>query len=238
MARPLGAKTLGAAMSPLLRLVLVPARAACRRLSGLRAPSPRRAPRRAALALAGLLTFGIGSGAHAALIDFSGLPEGNNPNPLALAGATFTTIGGFNVLASGSNSLCPSISSTSPANCSRVLEIGFDMAAQDIRFEFWGNNNHVPGSDIGDVEIYAGATLLDTLDVLVVDDDGSSFDLVSLAGFSGVTRLVISSTDFGGVLYDNFRFDPAAGVPAPAPWALVLAAAGLGVGFRRRAVRA
>lgn len=230
-------------MSPLLRLVLAPARAAHRRLSGLTASSPgkpsRRGsqgrPGRAALALAGFLAFGIGSGAHAALIDFSGLPGGNQPNPLALAGATFTTIGGFNVVASASNSLCPSISSTSPANCSRVLEVGFDTGAQDIRFEFWGNNNQVPGSDIGDVEIYSGATLLDTLDVLVGDDDGSSFDLVSLAGYSGVTRIVISSTDAGGVLYDNFRFDAAAAVPEPATWALVLAAAGLGARRRRGA---
>lgn len=227
-------------MSTLLRPVLASARAACHRLSGRTATSSRRPARRARPArpaLAACLMLGIAVGAQAALIDFSGLPDGNNPNPLAVSGATFTTIGGFNVLASDRNSLCPSISSTSPANCSRVLEVGFDTGARDIGFEFWANNNLVPGSDIGDVEIYSGATLLGTLDVLVGDDDGSTFDLVSLAGYGDVTRLVISSTDAGGVLYDNFRFDAAAGVPEPATWALVLAAAGLGARRRRGAVR-
>lgn len=171
--------------------------------------------------------------AHAVTVDFSGLPSGNNPNPLEVSGARFTTLGGFNFLA-GNAALCPSPSSANAFNCALNLEVGFAGGASGISFEFSANNNHTVGADIGDVEIYSGNDLLGTLDVVVLDTLGATPDRVSLAGFGNVTRIVISSTDFGGVLYDNFVFDLGNGVPEPATWALALAAAGLGARVRHQ----
>lgn len=57
-----------------------------------------------------VLTLLIGSvAASAAVIDFQGQSTGNNLNPLTLPGATFTTLGGFNYIATafGSKALMP-----------------------------------------------------------------------------------------------------------------------------------
>lgn len=185
----------------------------------------------AAIAIAASSCLSIA--AHATVVDFSGQPLGNNPNPLELSGATFTTVGGFNFV-TGSGSLCPSVSNNDSANCSRTLEVGFAGGASDVSFGFRSNNNRVVGDDIGDVEIYSGNNLLGTLDMVVADDISATLDPVSLAGYGNVTRIVISSTDFGGLIYDDFRFDLANGVPEPATGALALAAAGLGALARRR----
>lgn len=213
--------------------------ATCKRMACRPLPSAGRPPnharkidvKRVLLAMASCLSIG----AHATLVDFSGVPLGNNPNPLEVSGATFTTLGGFNFVAGAEReALCPSLSNTDAFNCSRNLEVGFIGGASNISFEFRANNNHVVGADIGDVEIFSGNDLLGILNVVVADDLGSTLDPVNLASFSNVTRIVISSTDFGGVLYDNFRFDPGNSVPEPATWLLVLAAAGLGAGAGRR----
>lgn len=189
--------------------------------------------------LAGLAAISLAAVANVAradVIDFEGLPAGDAANPLSLPGATFTTAGGFNVIVSG-NSLCPSPASNNTANCSLDLQVDFDTASSDISFTYLFNNEHTIGADIGDVKIFSGATLLGTVDVLVGDADPFTKDLVSLTGFSGVTRLVISSTDFGGVTYDDFTFTPGAsgGVPEPAAWAMMIAGFGLaGASLRRR----
>ena len=163
----------------------------------------------------------------AAVIDFNAQAVGNNPNPLVLPGATFTTLQGFNYITQfGPNSLCTSISASSPADCSRDLEVLFDTPSSGISFTFAANNQSVIGSDIGDVQLFSGVTLLGSADVIVTDISGVTFDLVSLPGFSGVTRLLISSTDLGGVVYDDFTFNASA-VPEPASWTMMLA--GLGV---------
>jgi hypothetical protein len=178
--------------------------------------------------------------AHAApvVIDFEGLPLGTNPNPLVVSGASFTTVAGFSRIGDvGSNFLCTSVSSTDNADCSAALDLSFGGAASNISFEFFLNNNRTVGADIGDVAIYAGAVLLGTEDLVVVDDVNGTRDLVSLTGYSNVTRIVVTSTDFGGVGYDNFRFDrtDTSAVPEPAGLALVLTAAGLaGAATRRR----
>lgn len=172
------------------------------------------------------------------VIDFEGLPLGTNPNPMVVSGASFTTVAGFTRIGSvGSNFLCTSLSSADNANCSATLELSFGGAASNISFDFFLNNNTTAGADIGDVAIYAGAVLLGTEDLLVVDANNTTRDLVSLTGYSNVTRIVVTSTDFGGVGYDNFRFDRAdtSAVPEPAGLALVLTAAGLaGAATRRR----
>ena len=170
-------------------------------------------------------------------IDFEALPMGTNPNPMLVSGASFTTVAGFNRIGSvGSNYLCTSVSSSDSANCSATLDLSFGGAASNIGFEFFLNNTITVGADIGDAAIYAGAVLLGTVDVLVLDTNSLTRDLVSLAGYSNVTRIVVTSTDFGGVGYDNFRFDLAEVevVPEPAGLSLLLAAAGLAAAATRR----
>ena len=183
------------------------------------------------LLMAGALVLLTSAPGSAAIIDFTSLPAGNNPNPLALPGATFTTAAGFNYIASGA--LCPSISSLNAFDCSNSLEVAFDTPSTGLSFTFFANNLKTPGADIGDVHIFSGATLLGTINILVVDTDSFTRDLVSLAAFSDVTRLMISSTDFGGILYDDFSFEQS--VPAPEPATLTLVALGLlATGARRR----
>lgn len=176
----------------------------------------------------------IGTPAAAVVVDFEAQPLGNNPNPLTISGATFTTVGGFNFIATATtNDLCASISATSPANCSRDLEVAFGGNASAISFNFVANNTNTIGADIGDVQIFSGVTLLGSVDVFVVDGTSATKDTVALTGFSNVTRIVISSTDFGGVLYDDFAFELDA-VPEPSSWAMMIAGFGLaGAALRR-----
>lgn len=186
----------------------------------------------ASLVLAAALA--VGSAANADVIDFAGL-DGTVANPLSSPGASFTTLGGFNVISN--EGLCASPDAGSPANCAQVLEVSFDAGSSGVSFTFWANNNKTVGADIGDVSIFSGATLLGLVDLIVLDTSSASTsrDLVALTGYTGVTRLQISSTDFGGVLYDDFTFTPQAAVPEPMTWAMMLMGfAGLGAALRRR----
>jgi len=190
------------------------------------------------LLIAGALALLTVAPASAAVIDFEGVPSGNNPNPLVLPGATFTTAGGFNyVVNAATNVLCPSTSADNAGDCPLDLDVAFDAPAATISLAFVGNNELAMGADIGDVQIFSGAVLLGTVDVLVGDNQSFSKDLVPLTGFANVTRLRISSTDFGGLAYDDFTFEE--GVRAAEPATLALFGFGaLATGaVRRRRVR-
>ncbi|WP_250890092.1 PEPxxWA-CTERM sorting domain-containing protein [Sphingobium nicotianae] len=184
----------------------------------------------AALALAGLPP------AQAATnnVDFSGIPDGPADNPLHLDGMIFSTPG-FNYVTGGV--LCPSPTAANSADCGLDLTVDFGGLTSGISFDFLYNNETTIGADIGDVQIFSGATLLGIVDVIVTDGDPFTQDLVSLAGFTDVTRLVISSTDFGGVGYDDFMADvvpPPGSVPEPASWALMIGGFALAGGLMRR----
>lgn len=182
------------------------------------------------------LMIGAATPALADIVDFNALPQGNNPNPLVVNGVTFTTDSGFNYIGFlGTNELCPSISANNPANCSRPFEVSFGQTVGAVSFGFNANNTLAIGADVGDVAVYNGATLLGIRNLVVVDADSFSLDLVDLSEFASLTRLVVTPDDFGGLLYDNFRFSAAGGVPEPASWAMMIAGfATAGVAARRR----
>jgi hypothetical protein len=188
------------------------------------------------LGLAAIAALGLvatSGAARADVIDFNALPTGAAGDPLVLPGATFTALGGFNVIAVGG--LCTSLSADNSFNCSPDLQVDFDQASSGVSFSFFANNEHTIGADIGDVSIFSGATLLATLDLIVLDASGATRDLVALLGYSDVTRLLVSSTDFGGVLYDDFTFTPGGAVPEPGAWALMIGGfAVAGTALRRR----
>lgn len=174
----------------------------------------------------------ISTVAHATVIDFEGLPTGAVANPLALSGASFTTPGGFNFITPfGSKSLCPSVSASSADDCSSNLNVTFSAAASNVSFAFAANNQTTIGADIGDVQVFSGVTLLGTVNVIVQDRSSFTYDVVNLAAFTGVTGLVITTTDASGLVYDNFSFTSV----VPEPSTLALFGLGLaGIGFSRR----
>ena len=193
--------------------------------------------KRIILASLAALAFSAAPGAASAdVIDFDALASGNAGNPLALAGATFAALdGGFNMIGSSGGLCAAPTADNAVAVCTKDLQVDFDVASSAVSFQFFGNNNKSVGDDIGDVQVFNGAVLLGIADVLVVDAVAGK-DLVDLSGFGNITRLVISSTDFGGVLYDDFTFAPADGaVPEPSTWAVMLLGLGLaGSALRRR----
>jgi len=186
-----------------------------------------------ALAATALLAASAGS---ATVVNFDGVPNGTVANPYSQAGATFSSAG-FNYVQFGT--LCSSASASNSANCPYPLQVDFDGFASGISFTFWANNTLTIGADIGDVQIFRGATLLGTVDISV--KDGSPYldsrDLVSLTGYTDVTRMILSTTDFGGIGYDDFTFtlSETPSAPEPATWAMMLFGFGLiGSTVRRR----
>lgn len=182
--------------------------------------------------LAALAVSAASSAANAVVIDFDALASGDAGNPLVLAGATFSALdGGFNMVGGGGLCAAPT-DDNAVAVCVKDLQVDFDVASSAVSFLFFGNNNQTPGDDIGDIQMFDGAVFLGVADLLVVDAVGGK-DLVDLAGYGSITRLVISSTDFGGVLYDDFRFTPGGVVPEPSTWGVMI----VGFGFAGAMVR-
>jgi len=183
-----------------------------------------------ALAIVALAPF-----ASADVIDFSTVPTGNNPNPLVLPGATFITVGGFNFITpfSGKNSICPSSSSSSPGNCPNILEVQFSTPSS-VSFTFSANNDTTIGDIIGAVQVFGGATLLGTANLTVQDASSFIFEPVDLSSFKGITEILISNTDAGGLVYSDFSFTPStSAVPEPASW-LLLVICLVGTAFSRQ----
>ncbi len=191
--------------------------------------------------LAGAMALGMAvsaSAAGAAVIDLGALPGGAAANPLVETGATFTTLGGgFNVIVPGQG-LCDATVAGDSAVCTDTLQVDFTTASAPISFVFFDNNDQGVGDNIGSVSLFAGATHLGDVAVLVADSSPFTADTVSLTGFTGVTRMLITSTDPGGVVYGLFAFTPGgvgSGAPEPATWALAIAGFGLaGAALRRR----
>ena len=183
------------------------------------------------------LAFGVVPSASAETIDFSTLPTGNNPNPLVFPGATFTTIGGFNYITPFASevAICPSSSSTNPANCPDNLEVEFSTPSSGVSFTFSANNDITIGDIIGAVQLFDNATFLGTANLIVQDTNSTTFEPVDLSSFTDVTQLLISNTDLGGLVYSDFTFTPSTStVPEPATWQMILGGCLLATAFRRR----
>jgi len=187
----------------------------------------------------GALALLIAPLASATVINFSTVPAGNNPNPLVLPGATFTTLGGgFNFITSfeSEDTICPSSSPSSPANCPNNLEVQFSTPSSGVSFTFSANNDITIGDIIGAVQVFDGATLLGTQNLIVQDASSFIFEPVNLSSFTGVTELMISNTDAGGLVYGDFTFTPSTStVPEPATWEItILGGCFLAAAFRRK----
>jgi hypothetical protein len=189
--------------------------------------------------LAGAMALGVSLSAglaRADLIDLSILPDGLAADPLVYPDVSFTTLGGgFNVIASGQG-LCTSTSPVTAADCSDALQVDFTTPSAPISFVFFDNNDQTIGDNIGNVSLFAGATHLGDVGVLVTDTSPFTPDLVSLSAFTGVTRMVVTTTDFGGVVYNDFDFTPGPSrTPEPGAWILAILGFGMaGAALRRR----
>lgn len=107
--------------------------------------------------------------------------------------------------------------------CDALLEIRvtFSRAANNVSFWAIADNNF---GVIGKVDVFAGATLLGTSDILG-DGNTSTHVLNDLSAYANVTGIRIHSiTDLGGLGYDNFSFELTA---VPEPSTVGLAALGL-----------
>lgn len=187
------------------------------------------------IAAATLLSAGTASATTT--IDFSALPDGAVANPLVLPGATFTAVGGYNTYVASLGVLCPSTFPGDGGSCTAPLSVAFDTPVSSLSFTFIANNLLTVGASVGAIELFSGSTLVGTQDFRVVDTDSFTPDLVSLTGLSSITGVRLTTTDFAGLAYGNFRYNfPAtASVPEPASWAMMLAGFGLaGAVMRRR----
>jgi len=121
-------------------------------------------------------------------------------------------------------------------NCSDPVFLDFTAPVSGLSFLAVGDNDK---GVIGTASVFAGASLLGSVDII---GDGAPFDapiLVDLTGFSGITRLEITTTDLAGLGYDDFTFKPGRSSPTPEPasWALMLAGFGSIGGALRKSRR-
>ena len=170
------------------------------------------------LSAIGLAAVGLSMsfGAQAVLIDFEELADGPRSVPLVYPEATFTSASGEFIVnvGLGSKDLCAFFN----GGCGGTLTVDFASPAGNLQFLSAGDN--VSGL-LGNASVYV--TGIFTTDVAInYDGNGSTYDPVDLSSFSGITRVVLTSTDVGGVSWDNFSFSAAA-IPEPQVYALMLA---------------
>jgi len=175
-------------------------------------------------------------------INFDDLPAGTVVTT-QYPGVTFSSSAGHEVLTSPQsatygtsepNFICSGVSGG--ITCSDPVYLDFLAPVSDLHFLAVGDDT---SGIIGNASVFAGATLLGSVNIVGDGDVFGAPMLIDLTAFSGVTRLEITTTDPAGLGYDDFHFVRGQGpVPEPATWALVLggfATIGSALRSRRRA---
>lgn len=191
--------------------------------------------------LATLAALALPSVANATVINFDDL--GNSVEVTnQYAGVVFSSSAGSRILTTAQNlgSSLPNFicSATGSINCTDPVFVDFATGVSGLSFLAIGDDDV---GDVGDVRVFAGATLLGTVDV-ITDGNSGVPNLVDVSAFSGITRIeIVNISDAAGLGFDDFTFTVGVrGVPEPASWAMMIAGFGLvGAAVRgRRQVRA
>lgn len=183
----------------------------------------------------------LSSTANATVINFDDQVNGAViTNQYAGLGATFSTDTGAQVLVTtqdlGSslpNFICTGVGGS--LNCTGNIYVDFATAVSGLSFVATGSNNT---GDVGDVRVFAGGTLLGTVDITGNDLPSTPIG-IDLTAFTGITRIEIANiSDLAGLGFDDFSFQGSVvpGVPEPTSWAMMLLGFGA-IGFAMRRTR-
>jgi len=159
-------------------------------------------------------------------INFDDLPGGTVVTT-QYAGVTFSSSSGHDVATTAQsatygtsvpNFICSGVGGG--ITCADPVYLDFLAPVSDLHFLAVGDDM---SGIIGNAAVFAGATLLGSVDIVGDGDPFGTPMLIDLTAFSGITRLEITTTDPAGLGYDDFHFVPGQGpVPEPATWALML----------------
>ncbi|MGK7881085.1 MAG: PEP-CTERM sorting domain-containing protein [Crocosphaera sp.] len=152
--------------------------------------------------------------------------------------ATFSSNSGFEArtaeLASFFNVSLPNVlgvtDTSGNTNGTQDLFVDFTNPVNNLTFNIFADNSVAPGV----VDVFTNG-VFDSSVNLVADGNPITTDLIDLSSFANVTRIeLVSITDVGGLVYDDFSFDVAdvaESVPEPGT---VVALAMLGGSFLLR----
>ena len=192
--------------------------------------------------VAASMLFAVASNpAHAALITFEDLSDGDVVTN-QYSGVVFSSVPGqLNVITTqpgigfGDDFLCTATGGTG-LNCTSETILTFTNLVNNLSFWQVGDN------DVGVValvDVFTNGVFSATVNILGFNDFNTP-NLVDLTGFSNVSSIRIHSiTDGGGLGWDNFSFDDGQVPPVPLPGSIGLLAVALGgLGVLRRKAKA
>ena len=191
---------------------------------------------------AAALALGIVGSAHATLIDFDSLSNGDVvTNQFAGQGITFSSDGGQVIYITAQpsyQSTPPNFICTGPAggsiNCTGTVIFDFSTPVNGLQFDAVGNQNAI-GTSFAQADIYQNGILtVSNLDLLVSLGNLAP-DHQDFSAYSNIPRVLIhSNTDPAGTGYDSISFT-AGGTSVPEPATLSLLGLGFaGIGLMRR----
>jgi len=175
--------------------------------------------------------------ASADTIDFDALPNGTIVTT-QYPGVTFSSSAGHDVVTTAQsatyhttepNFICSGVGAG--ITCVDPVYLDFSTAVSGLSFLAVGDDT---SGIIGTASVFAGATLLGSVDIVGDGVVSGTPMMIDLSAFSGITRLEITTTDPAGLGYDDFTFKPGSGaVPELVTWALMAGGFGaVGVAMR------